>query len=362
MPTEQNKSPSPAAKVSTSELLAIATETAALARAGLPLEGGLRTVSGDVPRRLRAALGRLADRLEAGAALPEAIEAAGHRLTPVLRAVIASGMRARRLPAVVEQFVEAVRWRLELRRLVSSALIYPLVVLLLACCVMLLVTAVVGVVGRGFESLRLPLSGASPQIVRWSSADWVSPGWMILVVAVVILLCCGLLVLLPGFIWRRMGPRGRRIPIFGKLLADAQVANFTGLWRVLAEQDVPTADALRLLADATENRPLASQSLRAAQLAQSGAPLSRVVDALASLPASVRWSVAIAGTQGQLASALARHAELYRQRVAAQAVLLRTIIPALFVAAIAGTATLASVLLLFYPWTTLLHELAEYIG
>lgn len=348
--------------VSTAELLALATETAALARAGLPLERGLRTISGDVPRGLREAILRLAERLEQGASLPEAFDAAGNRLTPVLRAVVAAGVRARRLPAVVEQFVEAVRQRLELRRLVSGALIYPVLVVLLACLVMLMASQVAAGIGDGFDTFRAPLTGVARTIVEWRDNAWLAPGWLLLGVALCAVLCWPVLAILQRLLWRRSGPGARRIPLYGPLLADAQTANFVGLWRVLAEQGVPLVDSLRLSADACENRPLVAQARRAAGRAERGEPMQAVVSELVSLPASVRWSVALASQHGQLAETLEQHATLYRQRAASRAMLLRTLLPALLVTTLAGTATLICVWLLFYPWTTLLNELAESVG
>ena len=349
--------------VTTAELLAMATETAALARAGLPLERGLRTISGDVPRGLREALVRVAERLEQGASLPEAFDAAGNRLTPVLRAVVAAGVRARRLPAVVEQFVDAVRQRIELRRLVSGALIYPVLVVLLACLVMLFVSQVaVAEIGNGFDTFRTPLTGVSRTIVEWREHAWLTPGWLLLGVAIGAVLCWPALALLQHVLWRRSGPGARRIPLYGPLLADSQTANFVGLWSVLAEQHVPLVDSLKLSADACENRPLATQANRAAARAERGEPMQAVAGELVSLPASVRWSVALASQHGQLAKVLAEHASLYHQRAASRAVLLRTLLPALLVTVLAGTATLACVWLLFYPWSTLLHELAETVG
>lgn len=349
--------------VTTAELLALATETAALARAGLPLERGLRTISGDVPRGLREALLRLAERLEQGASLPDAFDAAGNRLTPVLRAVVATGVRARRLPAVVEQFVDAVRQRLELHRLVSGALIYPVLVVLLACLVLLFVTQyAVAEIGDGFDTFRTPLTGISRTIVEWRERAWLTPGWLLLGVAICAVLCWPALALLQRLLWRRSGPGARRIPLYGPLVADAQTANFVGLWSVLAEQNVPLVESLRLSADACENRPLAAQARRAATRAERGEPMPAVVGALVSLPASVRWSVALASQHGQLAEVLAGHASLYHQRAASRAVLLRTLLPALLVTVLAGTATLVCVWLLFYPWSTLLNELAESVG
>jgi general secretion pathway protein F len=215
--------------VTTAELLALATETAALARAGLPLERGLRTLSGDVPRGLREALVRVAERLEQGASLPEAFDAAGNRLTPVLRAVVAAGVRARRLPAVVEQFVDAVRQRLELRRLVSSALIYPVIVVLLACLVTLVVSEVaVAEIGSGFDTFRTPLTGVTRTIVEWRDNSWLTPGWLLLGVAVCAVLCWPALALLQRRLWRNSGPNARRIPLYGPLVADAQLRTSSG--------------------------------------------------------------------------------------------------------------------------------------
>ncbi|MBX9788726.1 MAG: type II secretion system F family protein [Pirellulales bacterium] len=354
--------PSSPQPVSTAELLAMATEAAALARAGLPLERGLRTISGDVPRGLRDALLRLAQRLEQGASLADAFAAAGNRLTPTLRVVVAAGLRARRLPVVLEQFVAATRERIELRRLVSGALIYPVLVVLLACLVLSMLLAVVSEIGDGFESLRAPLKGAARTLVHLRDSTWLAPPWLLLGVALATVTSWPLLAMLQRWAWTRSGPSAHRLPLCGPLVADARTANFVGLWHVLAEQSVPLAETLRLSADACENRPLAMQAARAASRAERGETMAAVVSELVSLPASVRWSIAVSGQHGQLAASLAEIAALYRQRAASRAQVLRTVLPALLVILMAGTATLLCVLLLFYPWTTLLHELAETVG
>ena len=354
--------PSSPHPVSTDQLLALATEAAALARAGLPLERGLRTIAGDVPRGLRDALLRLAQRLEQGASLADALDAAGNRLTPVLRAVVVAGLRARRLPAVLEQFTAATQQRIELRRLVSGALIYPVLVVLLACLVLLMLLAVVSEIGVGFESLGAPLNGTARTFVHLRDNAWLGSPWMLLGVALAAMSSWPLLAMLQRWVWRRSGPNVRRLPIFGPLVADARTANFVGLWHVLAEQNVPLVQSLRLSADACENRPLAAQAARAAFRAERGESMPAVVSELVSLPASVRWSVAASTQHGQLAASLAEIAALYRQRAASRAHMLRTLLPALLVVVLAGTATLVCVLLLFYPWTTLLHELAESVG
>src|SRR6185437_8000132 len=73
------------------QLVALNDEIAALVRAGLPLERGLREVGGDLPGRLGTTMTALAGRLSRGASLPEAIEAERARLPRIYRAIVEAG-------------------------------------------------------------------------------------------------------------------------------------------------------------------------------------------------------------------------------------------------------------------------------
>src|SRR5689334_20098249 len=85
-------------RISLAHLIALNDEIAALARAGLPLESGLRAVGRDIAGGLGAAMTGLAARMDRGASLAEALAAEGGTFPPIYRAVVEAGLRAGRLP------------------------------------------------------------------------------------------------------------------------------------------------------------------------------------------------------------------------------------------------------------------------
>src|SRR5262245_18907603 len=93
---------SSAGSVSLEQFVALNDEIVALTRAGVPLELGLRELGADARGNLAALSSSLATRMNAGASLVEALEAAGPRLPAVYRAVVQAGTRAGRLSVALE--------------------------------------------------------------------------------------------------------------------------------------------------------------------------------------------------------------------------------------------------------------------
>ena len=88
--------------ITVEQLFALNEEIRALVRAGVPLERGLLTAA----RGLRGRLGRiteaLADRLNRGESLIEALENEKQVLPPLYRAVVEAGARSGQLPVALE--------------------------------------------------------------------------------------------------------------------------------------------------------------------------------------------------------------------------------------------------------------------
>jgi len=113
------------------ELLALNEEIAALVRAGVPLELGLREYGSSMRGAIGRLSQRLSDRMENGLSLQEALDEEGDHLPGVYRAVVEAGLRAGRLPEALETLSRVARSLLALHRQVVSALIYPAIVLVL---------------------------------------------------------------------------------------------------------------------------------------------------------------------------------------------------------------------------------------
>src|SRR5262245_37802471 len=118
--------------IALNDLIALSDEMAALAKSGVPLERGLLNLGQDIPGQLGRTTRRLAERLERGDSLSQALAAEEGSFPRVYRTVVQAGLKSGHLPIALEGLAVAARRLAELRRAVGLAIIYPLVVFLLA--------------------------------------------------------------------------------------------------------------------------------------------------------------------------------------------------------------------------------------
>jgi type II secretory pathway component PulF len=126
------------------EAAALSHQIASLTSAGLPLAPGLAALGEELPRgRLRRSLNELADTLESGVLLDEAIEKQERRIPPHLRGLVIAGIRSGRLGDVLSRFTAYAGIGTELRRKLWLALAYPILAMTLALAVFGFVNAIV---------------------------------------------------------------------------------------------------------------------------------------------------------------------------------------------------------------------------
>ncbi|HEX8200909.1 MAG TPA: type II secretion system F family protein, partial [Isosphaeraceae bacterium] len=143
------------------DLIALNDEIAALVRAGVPLERGLRDVGGALRGRLGAIAQTLGERMSRGESLAQALDAERGWIPRVYRAVVEAGLRGGRLAAALEGLAGFARRVVELRKAIGLALIYPVLVMMVAYA--LFVGFVVVIAPRFVEALRsFQIAGPSP--------------------------------------------------------------------------------------------------------------------------------------------------------------------------------------------------------
>jgi len=87
--------------VNAEDLITLNEEIAGMARAGLPLDQGLRALAQELSRgRLRRVTAEMAADLQAGRTLPEALQRQGDRVPPYYAALLAAGVRSGRIGEV----------------------------------------------------------------------------------------------------------------------------------------------------------------------------------------------------------------------------------------------------------------------
>src|SRR5688500_4301796 len=109
--------PSFGAALSSREAVSVATAITDLARSGLPLPAGLRAAAAELPsRRSAEALRRIANQLEAGQPLEEALSRQTPRIRNHLSGLLLTGLHGGELGTVLEQWVAIEQQSLALRR------------------------------------------------------------------------------------------------------------------------------------------------------------------------------------------------------------------------------------------------------
>ena len=139
------------------QLVALNDEIAALVRAGVPLDRGLRSLGEDLPGRLGRFATQLSERIARGESLTDALAEPTSKLPRLYRAVIEAGIAAGRLPAALESLAGSLRRLAETRRSVVLSLTYPLLLFLLAWGLFAFSASMLApAVYHSFQELHLP--------------------------------------------------------------------------------------------------------------------------------------------------------------------------------------------------------------
>ncbi|MDR0610898.1 MAG: type II secretion system F family protein [Planctomycetaceae bacterium] len=109
------------------QLIGLCDEIAALVRLDLPLEEALRHRSHDLPARLGNRVRELADRLESGQSLSEALQKEPD-FPPVYAAVVEAGLESGNLAGTLEQIAKNMRILRDSHNFLHGAMLYPMFV------------------------------------------------------------------------------------------------------------------------------------------------------------------------------------------------------------------------------------------
>jgi general secretion pathway protein F len=331
------------------QLTALNDEIASLVRGGMPLELGLRELGADAGGALAEISGALSERMRGGASLAEALRAEERRLPGAYRTVVEAGLRAGKLPAALEALSNYARELVELRRRITVALLYPLIVASLAYVLFVVVIANLAERFREtYEVFQIPIHWPLSMVlavvetaVRW----WWAPP-----------LCLGIVV-----VWWVMsggshvlsfnGPARPLawIPGVGWISRGFQFANFSDLLALLVEHAVPYPEGLRLAADATGDERLRAAAGEFAAAVEQGWSGSGRDARRFGFPPFLAW-VLTCNQRGLDLARLLRHAgSVYRRRASNLASWFKLMFPVAAALVIGGGVTVLYAATVFGP-------------
>jgi type II secretory pathway component PulF len=341
--------------VSLDQLAALSDEIAALARAGVPLDRGLKALAAEMPGRVGQMADKIGDGLAAGQPLDAMIGSLGSRLPAAYRHVLLSGLRAGRLPMALESVARTARRVSELRRAIGLALMYPLIVLSLTWVLGLFVVVQIApvmvamltefdvtspAVHSAFDKIvsTLPIWGAFIPLVFAAYMAWVwyasgraSLGFE----------------LHPLFSFGALGTLAR-------MQRASRHASLAELLSLLVTNDIPLPDAVRLASSSLGSPRIAAGGAALADRLSRGEPIH---DAPPGFPPLLAWMLAAGHSKEHLVRSLARTAEVYRDEVTRRSQWLAVYAPLMLTIVVAGSAVLLYAALTLGPWLAIMRRL-----
>lgn len=285
-----------------------------LIRAGVSLAESLDVLARECPRRFAAVLKDVRDRIAGGEPLADALGRHTVYFDEVFVSAVRMGELSGNLEEALCELAVHLRSRQALQNRLTSALAYPLILVVVGTGVVLfLMSYVVPQLTTVLEASARPLP-ASTALLK-NLADLLIQRWAILI-AMVILLALGIwLALTHPRVRRKFQELILRIPVLGPLLRKAIVARFAQQTALLLKTGIPFVDAIRSVCGQTRNLVLISELNRVADAVESGSDIAPMLVGSRIFPPVVAQLVAVGQDSGELTEMLAELRDRFDEEV-----------------------------------------------
>ena len=329
-------------------------QLAALANAGICLDEGLRQLGKDVHSgRLRSVLEAMANDIERGQSLHEALERHASQMPALYARVVSAGVKNGHLPATLLNLSHHLRLVAETRRLLAEALTYPAIVLVLAigvfCAVLMFI---VPQFAETFEDFGVRLPTLTLMMIAFSQA---LPQLLIgagVIISGLSLLHFAMRLSNGGRWWRER--MILRIPILGSLIRNSLQARFLRAMAFAVDAAVPLPEAMRLAAGATGSPTLVRETENVASQVERGVNVEEACRRTSAIPAMFGYFVGVRSDAASLCDGLVQLSKACESRAAHSQAMLRGWMAPLAVIGV-GVAISLLILALFMPLVQLIQ-------
>jgi len=287
-------------KVKRRELMHFSRQMAVFMRAGIPVLESMEVLTDEVGDKVfQRVLAEMSDSLRAGETFAGAADEHPEAFPPYYLGILRSAEMTGNLDVVLDQLSEYIERDLEARRKVTSALIYPAIVMVMA---IVAVVVIAGFVLPRFEVFFASLHAKLPLPTRMllGIANFFTNDWYVLVGVVAVVLA--LVILLT------VTPRGRelrdsallRTPLLGDLITTAILERFCRILCTMVDAGVPIPDALQVTGDASANSVFRRGLFNAREAMLRGEGLAAPLAATQLFPTAARHMFVVGESTGTL--------------------------------------------------------------
>jgi general secretion pathway protein F len=296
------------------EVGTIMRELATMLAAGQDLDRALRYLHESAPNaRMRSVVGGLRDGVRDGSPLSVALARYPRAFSRLHVALVRAGEASGQLAPTLERLAELIERQQSLASSITSALIYPAVLLVAAIgSIALLLTQVLPQFVPMFEQSGAKLPASTQFLIDTGSAVS-SYGLQTMLVLVALIVVGRVMLRQPGP--RRLADRALlRIPIFGGLLREVLAARFTRVLGTLLVNGVSLIAALGVVREAIGNTAAVAALDLATSSARDGGGLSRVLAEGNIFPARTIHLLRLGEENAQLGPIALRAAAIHEER------------------------------------------------
>ncbi len=348
----------PRTSVGRNEFLLFNQQLASIAKAGVPLERGLRELAHDVASKsMRRLVEDIAADLEKGVPIEQAFEKRQKQFPPLYGRILKAGVKTGRLSEMLTSLNRHLELAGHTRRIIFEAVSYPAVILTLAA---IIITGVFAFIIPQFvpvlqEMVEGRLNPVTTAVFRFS--ENLIPFWMVVGVLI------GSVVVATTMLSAR--PAGRRfeealflrLPILGRLYHNSVLSRMAEAMAVLIGAGCDIPEALRLGAVASGSGRMALESDVAAQQIERGANILEAGQGMSMLPRLFLYSIQLGAQRNELQDNLYSLGQMYADQARAGQSRLQVILLPMMIALLGGIIAVA-ILAMFLPMIQVITSLS----
>jgi general secretion pathway protein F len=302
-------------RISQQDVGIVTQELATLLRAKLPLDRALEIlIELSESQPVKQLITRVRERVHDGATLSDAMEGQKGVFSRLYLNMLRVGEASGSLDSVLIRLADYLERARELRETVTSALIYPIILLGVAVLsVLTLLLLVVPQFQQLFEDAGKALPFATQIVI--SLGDFLRHyGWTVILAA-------------GGFAWylrkQLAQPAGRlrwdlrllKMPLIGDLVGKVEAARFSRTLGTMLSNGVPMLTALAIVKDTLSNRVLAEAMSGVSESLKQGRGLSQPLMEIGHFPRLAAHMVRVGEESGHLEEMLLQVADIYDKEV-----------------------------------------------
>jgi len=308
-------------------------QLASIAKAGIPLEKGLRELIDDI-----------AGELETGVSIEEAFEKRQKRFPPLYGRILKAGVETGRLSEMLTSLNRHLELASRTRRIIFEAISYPAVILVLGA---IIITAMFLYVIPQFKSVLEEMVGGQLNAVTTAFLtipSYIIPFWIVVGLLIAAILV-GLAILSKSVAGRRLKESTfMKIPVIGRVYHSSVLGRMAEAMAMMVSASCDMPASLRLSSGATGSEKLIVESEALADQIEQGANILEAGQFCKMIPRLFLYSIQLGTQRNELQDNLYSLGQMYAEQArCGQARLHAVLLPIMliFVGSVIATAVLA---------------------